>query len=67
MVKLYSNDCPRCKVLEKKLNQKNIMFEKITDFEPDVLFNQGYVMLPVMQVDDIMYDYKDAVQYIQNI
>ena len=28
---LYTIDCPRCKVLEKKLNSLNIDFKKCTD------------------------------------
>ena len=32
-IKLYSTHCPKCIVLEKKLQQKNIPFEEINDVE----------------------------------
>ena len=33
MVKLYSTGCPKCKVLTKKLEMKNLPFETIEDIE----------------------------------
>ena len=30
-VVLYSTHCPRCNVLEKKLQQKNISYEEVND------------------------------------
>ena len=41
-MKLYTTHCPKCKVLETKLNQKNIIYESIEDTKvmEDKGFNQ---------------------------
>ena len=38
MVKLYTIDCPKCKVLEMKLDQKNIEYEKL---HPPVIYDKS--------------------------
>ena len=39
MVKLFSTGCPKCKVVEAKLKQKNIAFEVESD--PDTIIAKG--------------------------
>ena len=38
MIKLYTIDCPKCKVLEMKLDQKNIEYEKL---HPPVIYDKN--------------------------
>ena len=52
MVQLYSTNCPRCNVLEKKLIQKNINFTKIIDFDPKKLIDLGFSTAPVCCIDN---------------
>ena len=37
---LFSTKCPRCNVLEKKLQQKNISYEEVNDVE--IMKEKGY-------------------------
>ena len=67
MVQLYSTNCPRCNVLEKKLIQKNINFTKIIDFDPKKLIDLGFSTAPVCCIDNNWYDYKDTLNYINNM
>lgn len=64
---LYSTNCPKCNILEKKLNQKNISFTKITDFNEEELLSKGFTAAPVSLIDNKYYDFKEAVDYINTL
>ena len=63
-VKLYSTHCPKCIVLEKKLNQKNISFKEINDI--DVMTAKGFMQAPMLEVDGELMDFKQANDWINN-
>ena len=62
---LYSTHCPRCNVLEKKLQQKNISYEEINDVE--IMEKKGYLSVPVLEVDDKSMNFKQAVDWINTL
>jgi len=64
VVKLYSTKCPRCIVLEKKLQQKGVDFELITDFDIQFLIDNGFKSAPVLCVDDEFMDFTKANNWI---
>lgn len=66
-VKLYTTYCPKCKVLETKLKQKNIEFE-ICDSESNIqeLIDKGFKGAPVLLVDDNFMNFTDAVNWVNN-
>ncbi len=66
MIKLYTNGCPQCMLLERVLSEKHLEFEKITDEE--VLATLDTPSIPQMQVDDgpIML-FPDALRYTRGI
>ena len=67
-MKLYSTNCPKCNVIEKKLRNKNIEFEKITDFDHNKMKERGFSFAPILETDDgILLDYSDANNYINAI
>ena len=59
---LYSTHCPKCKVLGMKLKQKNINFEENTDV--DAMIEKGFKSAPILEVDGVIYDFKEAVDWI---
>ena len=61
---LYSNHCPKCNVLEKKLKTKNIDYEEVNDVE--IMKEKGYLMLPVLEVDGVSMEYKTANDWINS-
>ena len=64
---LYSSNCPRCVILETKLNQKNILFEvKNSEEDFQQLFDEGFREMPVLEVDGKKYTFGEAVQLINN-
>ena len=62
-VVLYSTGCPRCHVLESKLKQNNIPYEEVND--ADLMLSKGFVSVPKLEVDGVVYDFKEAVDWIK--
>ena len=67
MINLYSTNCPKCNILEKKLLSKNIEYNKITEFNPEELTSRGFYTAPVIEINGTFYDFKDANNYINSI
>lgn len=65
MVILYSTGCPKCRILETKLSEKNIEYKKNTDIEE--MKKLGFVSAPILVVDDKTLNYGDAIRWIKNI
>ena len=65
MIKLYSTNCPKCKVLETKLKQKTVNFEVCTDM--DEMLSQGIKSAPALRLeDDSILNFADAVKWVNN-
>ena len=62
MVKIYSTGCPQCEVLEEKLKDNNIEFELETDINK--MKELGITQVPVLEVDDNLLSFMDAVKWI---
>lgn len=63
---LYTIDCPKCIVLEKKLNSKSISFIRVSDKKTLVAKRFGDAHFPILEVDGVVMDYKTAIQWINN-
>ena len=59
---LFSNGCPRCKVLKQKLDDKQIKYTINEDF--DELIENGLQTAPVLKVDDNYYQFGEAIKFI---
>ena len=66
MYYLYTIDCPACRVLEKKLAQKNIEYMRVTD---EIAFKKKKITtFPVMQINGgPLMSYKEAVDHINSL
>lgn len=64
---LYSSHCPKCNVLEKKLEQKGIEFTVCDDFDPALIEEMGYDTLPVLQVGQTLYDFGTANTWLNEL
>ena len=62
MLKLYTIDCPKCKVLETKLITKNIDFEIVKDVS--IMKDLGITTTPVLDVDGNLLNFIDAINYV---
>lgn len=61
---LYSTKCPKCVVLEKKLQQKEIAFEEVNDVK--VMREKGFLSAPMLEVDGEIMDFAKANDWINN-
>ena len=59
---LYSTGCPKCQVLEKKLSQKSISFEKNTDLK--LMLSKGIKSAPCLEIDGKIFDFKNATEWV---
>ena len=60
---LFSNNCPKCKILKEKLKQSNISFEENSNVE--LMIQKGFATVPVLEVDGVAYNFKEAVEWIK--
>jgi glutaredoxin len=58
---LYSNNCPKCKILKLKLDEKKIEYSICSDIESMSL--EGIRSVPVLKVDDKILNFYDAIKY----
>lgn len=63
MIKLYSTDCPKCKVIETKLSQCGIQYEKVTDIE--AMKKLGITSAPQLDIEGALYGFNEAIKYIK--
>ena len=61
-VVLYSTNCPKCMVLEKKLGLSGIDYQLVTD--EDVMIEKGFTSAPVLEVDGEVMDFGAAVRWV---
>lgn len=66
---LYTTNCPKCVVLEKKLNNKNINYKKVEDIEKilEIANEQGINTAPILEIDGEYFDFSHANTYINNM
>lgn len=61
-VTLYTTHCPKCKVLEKKLNSKNINYNEVTD--TNIMISKGFTSTPMFEVDGTIMDFSEANKWV---
>lgn len=62
---LYSTNCPKCNVLEKKMTQKNVEFEIVNGTKEIV--KMGYLTAPLLKVDDKIMEFKEANDWVNSL
>ena len=65
-ITLFTTGCPRCKVLEAKLQQKGIQYNEVTDMvEMEKL---GIMSVPTLCIDEDdkyeLFNFKQAVDWV---
>ena len=64
-VVLYSNDCPRCKILKQKLDAKQVKYEIISDI--DIMIEKGFMMLPMLDVNGEIMEFGKAADWVNKL
>lgn len=61
-VTLFSTNCPKCKVLEAKLEQVGIECDVVTD--ENVMIEKGFTSAPMLEVDGEEMGFMEALKWI---
>lgn len=66
MIKFYSNNCPRCKVLKMLMDKNNIEYNEFDDpnLYISVAKDNGIMSMPFAEINGIIYKTKDLQAYI---
>lgn len=59
---LYSTGCPKCKILERKLEDKQLKYEVVSDI--DTMGRLGIQSVPMLRVDGSLMDFGEAVRWV---
>ena len=62
MIILYSSDCPKCKTLKSKLDQKKINYQICNDIE--LMIKKHFLSLPLLEVDNKIMNYTEAIKWV---
>ena len=62
MIVLHTTHCPKCKILKKKLNSKEIKYEENSN--TDLMVKMGIDILPVLEIDGKLLDFIEAVKWV---
>lgn len=62
---LYSTGCPRCEVLKKKLDEKGVSYEIVTD--TDEMLKLGMTAAPGLSVDGGLMDFSAAIRWVNQL
>lgn len=64
MVTLFSTNCPRCKILERKLTSAGIDYT--VNYDIQEVIDAGFKSAPILKVDNTYYNFKEGVDWINN-
>ncbi len=60
---LYSNDCPRCKVIKQMLKKYKYDFTEVDNKQK--ILDLGFTMYPVVEMDGAFYSYSGFLTYLK--
>lgn len=58
----YSTNCPKCKVLKAKMNQKGIEYKEVNDV--DFMLSKGIKSAPAIEIDGKIMDFSESVKWV---
>lgn len=61
---LYTIGCPKCEILKSKLDVAKINYTICED--TNIMLDKGITHLPNLEVDDKLYNFKEAVSFINS-
>ena len=61
---LYSTHCPKCIVLEKKLDEKNIQYNLVED--ENTMIDKGFMSAPMLEVDGKIMNFVQANDWVNS-
>lgn len=62
MITLYSTHCPKCRILERKLQEKHIAYDEVNDVQ--VMVEKGMTEAPMLQIDGVALNFSEAIAWL---
>lgn len=62
MITLYHTGCPKCRIIESKLKQKEVEYQECTDI--DIMVGRGILSVPYLEVDGELFDFMAATKWL---
>lgn len=65
-ITLYTTGCPKCKILEKKLEAAGVKYDVVTDEATilNVCDEIGAEFVPILEVNGQYYDFAAAIKWV---
>ena len=60
---LYTNNCPKCKILKNKLDEKNIKYEICNDI--DLMIEKGFKSVPMLKIEGQILNFNDSIIFLK--
>lgn len=61
----YTTGCPKCEVLKKKLDAKNLSYEVCEDV--NIMLEKGLDSAPALEANGQIYKFKEAIKFINEM
>lgn len=62
---LFTIGCPSCNVLEAKLDEAGVQYEKVTDM--NVMRSRGFLSAPMLEVDGEAMTFRQAMKWLSEV
>ena len=62
MITLYSTHCPKCRILERKLQEKHIVYGEVNDVQ--VMLEKGMTEAPMLEIDGVALNFSEAIAWL---
>ena len=62
-ITLYTTHCPKCKVLETKLQQRELEYETVED--ENIMVEKGFLSAPMLEIDGEVFDFSGAINWLK--
>lgn len=59
---VYSTDCPKCRIIEQKLKEKDIDYTVNKDV--DLMMEKGFMSAPMLEVDGNVMSFSEAMNWV---
>jgi glutaredoxin len=63
-ITLYSNGCPKCKILKERLYKQKIEYEE--KYDTEFLEQNNIFSFPAMKIDEEIFNFYEAINWLKN-
>ncbi len=61
-ITLHTTGCPNCRILERKLQEGGIQYQK--NYDTEIMLDKGMLTAPNLEIDEKLLSFSDAVKWV---